>query len=99
MKTVALNINDNENGRFFKCSLIEGEHNWRCVLYQENFRFQFIIEPTLIACLEHLAHYLEPMHDTVIFGEKNSDEMYIAILKGYIRILRSQRLLNRRMQG
>lgn len=99
MKRILLNIRDNETGKAFKCNIIESEHGWNCVLYQENFRFRFIKHKSLIDCLEKLSQYLEPIHDITIVGQKDSDDIYVAILNGYVRIHRSERILNRKMMG
>src|SRR6476620_5270440 len=97
MKRILLNIIDNDSGRAFKCNILENIRGWECVVHKEFFRFKFLKEDTLIGCLESLAEYLEPMHDITVYGEESSNDMYVAILKGYIRILSSDRLLHRRM--
>ena len=96
MKNIPLHIINNETGKAFDCSIIEGDKGWQCVLNQQFFCYQVINESPLMHCIDTLAHYLAPLSNVTICGENPSDAMYVAIIDSKIRLERTNMLLNKR---
>jgi hypothetical protein len=99
MKKIPIRVLENETRKTFRCNIIEGVHSWQCIFYQEYFQFKFINEDTLENCMLSLAIYLEKFNDISIFAEDESDAIYIAILCSHIRLIRSEKLMNRKNHG
>jgi hypothetical protein len=96
MKRIQLHIKNNETRSLFRCTLTQNAAGWHGLLQQEDFQYQFIQHGSLLEAIETLSQYLEPMHDLTIFGEHEDDALYVALLNGYIRILRSNKFLDRK---
>ena len=90
MTHIELYISLNSSGDAFKCDIQQEEGHWKATLYQKDFEYTKIQEPTVWQCLESIAKKVDILGDVdSITGDIKP--VYLATLKGHILLFKAKR--------